>query len=453
MAENYFGMTDQGRQRSNNEDTFIAAKILDNRFVLACVIDGVGGYEGGEVAAALAEQQFLAAMSHADGELIPAMIQAFGQANDAIYEQRKRDKNHENMACVATMAVADVAHNVFYYAHVGDTRLYLLRDGSLIKITKDHSFVGFLEDSGRLSENAAMTHMKRNEINKALGFTPNVDDDESYIETGQSPFLPGDLLLLCSDGLTDLVNKSEISLVLSSNTTLAAKASALVQAANDHGGRDNITVVLVENDKALAKPTVTRPAGAAQDYVLPASAAPVAEPQNRPSAGATATAARKKASMTPVFAFLSLLFLASTVWLFVKWQDAKAGEQTADSVFPPRNAQEIRLQEAIDRASGDTLLLPDSVYKSPILISDTLYVQQDSLYLLSKNGMVLKRDPGYNGPALVLAGNCKYLVLDSVKLEGFATAVHARSGAPFTPHKRQARTVRPVSKTPHHAAR
>lgn len=163
------------------------------------------------------------------------------------------------MACVLTVALADISNNKFYYCHVGDTRLYLFRDNSLVKITRDHSFVGFLEDSGRLSEEAAMRHPKRNEINKALGFDASIRA-EDYIETGESPFLPGDTILLCSDGLSDMVGNSAMTAVLNTGKSLSVKAKALVDAANEAGGKDNITVVLVQNNKSPLKQTATKPA-------------------------------------------------------------------------------------------------------------------------------------------------------------------------------------------------
>jgi serine/threonine protein phosphatase PrpC len=248
MAENYFGLTDTGRVRDNNEDTFIDEQNNDG-LIVACVIDGVGGYHGGEVAAEIARQEVVAQMNRTRGDIILSMTEAFKQASKNIYQRRKEQKELESMACVATLAVVDVTSNQFYYAHVGDTRLYLLRDGSLVKITKDQSFVGFLEDSGRLTESAAMNHPKRNEINKALGFDMAIATDESYIETGQSPFLPGDTLLLCSDGLTDLVDKEVMTRIITQKTTLQQKAVELIEAANRAGGKDNITVVLVQNDK------------------------------------------------------------------------------------------------------------------------------------------------------------------------------------------------------------
>lgn len=192
MATNYFGLTDTGKMRDNNEDTFIAQTIMDNRLVMACVIDGVGGYAGGEVAAELARQAILSYFSVPSGDINTMMKEAFVVANEKITTEKGRNTQYESMACVATLAVVDLPGNRFYYAHVGDTRLYLLRDQSLVKVSKDHSFVGFLEDSGRLTEEQAMTHPKRNEINKALGFGEGIGLHTDYIETGESPFLPGD---------------------------------------------------------------------------------------------------------------------------------------------------------------------------------------------------------------------------------------------------------------------
>ncbi len=263
MAKNFFGITDTGMLRSNNEDTFIAEPVLNNGFIAACVIDGVGGYSGGEVAAKLAQDAILNHLREPAADVIIRMKEAVGAANESIYKEKQQSKQNDQMACVLTMALADVANNKFYYAHVGDTRLYLLRDSSLVKVTRDHSFVGFLEDNGRLSEEAAMKHPKRNEINKALGFDLNINGQTDYIETGDSPFLPGDVLLLCSDGLTDMIGSSTITAILNSEKNLASKGKALIQAANDAGGKDNITAVLVHNNKPPLKQQATKPVVAA----------------------------------------------------------------------------------------------------------------------------------------------------------------------------------------------
>src|SRR5690348_16668919 len=159
MADNFFGITDQGKMRDNNEDRFIAQTlpvrqtgILHKRYVLACVIDGVGGYEGGEIASGLAHDSIINYLQKPFQEIIPALKNALTAANEKIYKRKQSEDAINEMACVLTLALADIQENKFYYAHVGDTRLYLLRDNSLVKVTKDHSFVGFLEDSGRLSE-------------------------------------------------------------------------------------------------------------------------------------------------------------------------------------------------------------------------------------------------------------------------------------------------------------
>src|SRR6188474_1678777 len=260
MTENYFGITDTGKMRDNNEDDFIAEKILKDRYIMGCVIDGVGGYEGGEVATKIARETILHYFSIPSGDIVTMMKEALKVANEKISEEKIKNSGHENMACVVTMAVADAKNKKFYYAHIGDTRLYLFRDNSLVKITKDHSFVGFLEDSGRLSETEAMNHPKRNEINKALGFTMMMNADEELIETGESPFLPGDILLLCSDGLSDMVRSDQITSILSNTGSLDEKAKELITLANNAGGKDNITVVLVQNTNKPLKQKATKPA-------------------------------------------------------------------------------------------------------------------------------------------------------------------------------------------------
>ena len=235
MAENVVGLTDTGRVRENNEDTFIAEQIQNGTLIITCVIDGVGGYVYGEVAAAVAREAILDCFARPSAELpavdIMSMLKAsLITANERIFAEKQRDSDYDKMACVLTLAVVDTENNQFRYAHVGDTRLYLLRDDSLVKIAQDHSFVGFLEDTGRLSEAAATRHPKCNGINKALGFLPRIDTPDDYIETGQSPFLPGDTLLLCSDGLTDLVTKKEITDILTGAGSLAEKGTELVAA-------------------------------------------------------------------------------------------------------------------------------------------------------------------------------------------------------------------------------
>jgi serine/threonine protein phosphatase PrpC len=433
MAENYFGLTDTGRVRDNNEDTFIAEQNNDG-LIVACVIDGVGGYHGGEVAAEIARQEVIAQMNRTRGDIILSMTEAFKQASKNIYQRRKEQKELESMACVATLAVVDVTSNQFYYAHVGDTRLYLLRDGSLVKITKDQSFVGFLEDSGRLTESAAMNHPKRNEINKALGFDMAIATDESYIETGQSPFLPGDTLLLCSDGLTDLVDKEVMTRIITQKTTLQQKAVELIEAANRAGGKDNITVVLVQNDKTSQKTVATMPASPVKkkepvnkpDAIINKAAESTAAPQEAP-----AVAVEKTSNWALIFGLLSLIFLGTTIWLYTQL-NAKQHQQlplSDTTVTKQPGAMQIKLQNAINAVKGDTLTLSDTAYQQPILISDSLTIDKDTLYIKTKGNIRLQRDSAYAGPGLILSQACKHIVIDGLQMQDFNTGIALQNTA------------------------
>ena len=423
MTENYFGITDTGKVRGNNEDAFIAGRVMNNRFTLACVIDGVGGYSGGEVAADIARKSILDYFSTPSGEIISMMKDSFILANDKIYEEKQHVKEHDSMACVLTLAIIDLENNQFYYAHVGDTRLYLLRDKSLVKLSKDHSFVGFLEDTGRLSEDAAMRHPKRNEINKALGFGMQPKNTDDYIETGQSPFLPGDMLLLCSDGLTDMVNKSDITSILVSDSSLEEKGKQLIDAANKGGGKDNITVVLVHNDKPPVQQEATKPSGVKKKEILNDQSTPPALTKNREKSVVLPNKKKKRKWLIPFLALGGVLIIASLLW----WKNREPKQNEEETMImqmrETRNAQEIKLQATINTLIGDTLFLSDSVFTQPLIISDTITISRDSLYIKSSGNMVLKRDSAYSGPAILLSENCKHIVIDSLLFEDFNVGI------------------------------
>lgn len=430
MTDQFYGLTDTGKERKNNEDTFIAQQSANGKFIIASVIDGVGGYSGGELAADLAREAILKRLSSPSGEVIPILIDCFNLANQKILAEKKQVKEHESMACVATLALVDVEQNQFYYVHVGDTRLYLLRDRSLVKITHDQSFVGFLEESGRLDEAAAMAHPKRNEINKALGFEANLKDND-YIEAGQSPFLPGDMLLLCSDGLTDMVSKAEITDILNNGDNLKDKSRALIAAANHNGGKDNITVTLVINGKQTTTHSATMPAGHKKpehtnvaDTVL--TTVPVVEErQERPAPKA------KSSTLTTVFAILALIFLGTTIWQYLqKNQPAQVAVRQVDTpAVKPPNAQEIKLQAAIDQLKGHVLLLTDTAFKSPIVISRAIAINRDTLFIKTKGNIQLQSDSGYKGAAFSLSPKCKLVMLDSLTISNFQTGVVAYNNA------------------------
>lgn len=242
----FCGLTDTGKRRTNNEDAFVAER-LDDGTVLAIVIDGVGGYEGGKVAAEIAQKEIPSYMKEFNrGERLELLKQAVVCANNAIFDRRQLDTARPNMSCVLTSALIDADRKVIDMVHVGDTRMYQYHNGVLLKLSHDHSYVGYCEEIGELTEEQAMHHPRRNEISRAVGEERHGVSDQSFLEAVEHPLLPDSILLLCSDGLTDLVTSAQIVSILEQDVSLEEKTKQLINAANEAGGKDNITVVLVE---------------------------------------------------------------------------------------------------------------------------------------------------------------------------------------------------------------
>jgi PPM family protein phosphatase len=229
----YAGATDTGRKRRRNEDAYVVAPPL------FCVADGMGGAQAGEVASRLAA----AAVEEADPgdrsgpERVTALIQ---EANRRVYERASIDPEASGMG--TTMTVALVEDGRVAIGHVGDSRAYLFRAGELEQLTEDHSLVNELVKSGKLSREEADQHPQRSVITRALGTDPNVDVDAFTVESQ-----PGDLYLLCSDGLSSMLDNDQIlDAIDRSRSDLEAVTTSLVAAANRGGGEDNITVVAFE---------------------------------------------------------------------------------------------------------------------------------------------------------------------------------------------------------------
>jgi len=421
MDKNYFGTTDTGKIRDNNEDTFIAEKTAGGDLVIACVIDGVGGYSGGEIASAIARKSILHHLNLPNADLPALMRDAMIAADARILNEKQLVKEHEKMACVLTLAVADLQRNLFYYAHVGDTRLYLLRDKSLVKITRDQSFVGFMEDTGRMTEEQAMRHPKRNEINKALGFGANIGQ-EDYIETGQSPFLPGDILLICSDGLSDMVNKLEITEILNKESSLEEKAAELIAAANEHGGLDNITVVLVKNDKTAQQHEAAKPRVKAA-----AKSGPAVHTH-------TAVQKSERSNKGTLWLLIVVCLGLLAVNIYLLWRNhsneiRQVSSQKLSTIKPPRNAAEKKLQDTLNKMTGNILLLTDSMFKSPVLITEPLQFNRDTVYLIAENGLIIKRDTSFNEIPIDIRPVNKHIMLQNFTFQDFKTAISSQSNA------------------------
>jgi protein phosphatase len=226
-------VTDTGRRRRHNEDAYVCEPPL------FAVADGMGGAQAGELASGLAAAALRDEASELSGgeQRVDDLIQ---EANRRIYERQSQDASASGMG--TTMTVALVEDGRVAIGHVGDSRAYLIRDRKLEQLTEDHSLVAELVRSGKLSPEEAEGHPQRSVITRALGTDPDVDVDTFSIEAR-----PGDLFLLCSDGLTSMVGDEAILREVERNRDdLAAAAKALVRAANKGGGEDNITVVFFE---------------------------------------------------------------------------------------------------------------------------------------------------------------------------------------------------------------
>ncbi len=429
MANNFFGLTDTGKVRGNNEDTFIIQPSNDGEYILAAAIDGVGGYSGGEIAAALARETIIEYFGKRGGDITTMMSEALLNANEKIYQEKIEVKEHESMACVLTLAVVDLKNNEFHYIHVGDTRLYLLRDGSLIKVTKDQSFVGFLEDSGRLTEEAAMSHPKRNEINKALGFHTGLETDIDYFETGRSPFLPGDLILLCSDGLTDMVIKQDITEILVSEMALEDMVQKLIDKANSKGGKDNITAVLVKNDRPYQEQQAVKPAPASKKKAL-IDEKPVSDPVKQPKIVSTNTppTRRKTGSLITLLTIVCAGLSIGVIYLlFFHSQPEVLVEQIVSIPDSTQTSTEKLFHHALDVEKGDTLILSDSIFHQPIVVTRTIDLTRDTLYILSRGKIIFKPDSLFKGPAFRIPSGVKNIVLNGITIDGFEVGIESQT--------------------------
>jgi serine/threonine protein phosphatase PrpC len=222
--------TDTGRQRRDNEDNaFVRAPL----FVVA---DGMGGAQAGEVASQLAVEEFHEALPD-EGSAEERLIDRIRAANRRIYGLSQTEHEHAGMGTTLTAAYLDDDH--LAVAHVGDSRAYIFRDGELTRLTQDHSLVEELVRQGKLTQEQAAEHPQRSIITRALGIEGDVE-----VDTWSYPMRAGDVVLLCSDGLTSMIGEEQIGRILGGEPRLDRAADGLIAAANDAGGRDNITVVL-----------------------------------------------------------------------------------------------------------------------------------------------------------------------------------------------------------------
>jgi PPM family protein phosphatase len=256
--------TDVGRVREGNEDAFLAE---DPLFAVA---DGMGGHQGGEVASQLALETLgrISGQPTPDGDAAPQLAETVREANQAVLDKASSDPGLAGMGTTLTAVLA--ARDRIFLAHAGDSRAYLLRDGELSRLTKDHTVVERLVDQGRLTSEEAAIHPQRSIVTNALGVDRDIQVDEAAHEVQA-----GDRLLLCSDGLTGMVSEDDILRVLTDERDPQAAADALVAAANEAGGQDNITAVVVDAEGDEGSGAPSRPRGRTdEDWEAPARMPP-----------------------------------------------------------------------------------------------------------------------------------------------------------------------------------
>ena len=234
------GKTDKGLRRQNNEDAFF---VTDDQNYSA-VADGMGGAAAGEVASALfietVETLFARLpQPREEQELVSLVSEAFTRANERILRCAEEHPENQGMGCTAELiAFFDDRYTL---GHVGDSRTYLFREGELRQLSKDHSLVQHQVDEGVISPQQARTHALKNVILRALGLEPALS-----LDLIRGRIFPQDLFLLCSDGLSDMLEDAEIAGILGSDASLQGKLHLLIEAALHAGGRDNVTVVLCQ---------------------------------------------------------------------------------------------------------------------------------------------------------------------------------------------------------------
>ena len=235
--------SDTGLHRAKNEDRIF----VDATSGVFLVVDGLGGHAAGEHAAEAAVNAIVEHLKSSNGPPERRIRGAITAANNGIYELAQSNPEWQGMACVLTLAL--VTEDSVAVGHVGDSRMYLMWNGNLRKLTSDHSPVGEREDRGELTESEAMLHPRRNEVFRDVGTRQRSADDAEFIEVRAFPFHPSAAMLLCSDGLSDVMTSAEIADVIELYDDDAGEiADLLVAAANDHGGIDNVSVIFIAGE-------------------------------------------------------------------------------------------------------------------------------------------------------------------------------------------------------------
>ncbi len=238
----FYSVSDRGKQRFNNEDCCVAKKIGD--YTVLILADGMGGHSGGEIASSEAIEAVLSVLQERFCRpLIPAQIfsilsSSLESANECIYNLSLSDASLDGMG--TTIDICVIYDNSAYIAHIGDSRVYhITPEGKINRLTKDHSLMEYMIEKGELTPEQAQHHPQKNVITRALGTSPKAQEDNVILKLSE-----GDRLLLCSDGLTNMLSEKDICNVVLESPDPENAANELIRRANDAGGDDNITVIV-----------------------------------------------------------------------------------------------------------------------------------------------------------------------------------------------------------------
>ena len=368
------GDTHPGLVRSNNEDRFY----FDPERGIFLVIDGIGGHAAGEKAADVALSMVRSRIERETGSAGERIREAITVANNEILRLARTNPQWDGMACVLTVAVVEEGSAVV--GHVGDSRLYKIRGGRIQKITHDHSPVGEREDSNDLSEAEAMRHPRRNEVYRDVGTEEHTPDDPEFIELIRIPFEDDSALVLCSDGLSDQVTFTEILRTVEREAgDPDAAIHELIAAANRAGGKDNVSVVIVEGTLFSGMPT----------------------PTGRPDKGARHPVTARMA--IAVYGFVAgALLLGAIQWRFGFLNSGGASPPPSAArvlvVGSSRGAKFTTINEALAEARfGDTIELLGGEYREQIRLRDGLHLRSGI-----SEAAIIRAAPAYAGPAIAI---------------------------------------------------
>lgn len=423
------GQTDLGKRRTDNQDTFVCSTIWAETSALLAVIDGVGGYAGGDRAAAIAKESIEQYMATPNGNPLSMLREAVVFANNQINTQRQQELRLAQMCCVLTAAVADSQLEKLYFVHVGDTRLYRYRQGALEKLTYDHSLVGVREDAQELTESEAMQHPRRNEILRDVGSMEHRVDDPDFLESGETDFLPGDQLLLCSDGLTDMITQAQIKAILDQKRSLDEQLTALIRLANEQGGNDNITVVLARNNApATDRSTTSAKADDTPSPKLPV--VPVASVDHETTSVATKPARQRSTGLLTLFGLLVVGLVAAIVWY--QYQPSSQPDIAVVDSLPvssqpsstltvlERSSQLDSLLQIAYRSKDHRLVLPADTFRltKPLLVTDSL----QSILSDKRLTVLMPADSAQTQVALRITRSGT-VQLENIVINGFRTGI------------------------------